>query len=191
MIDLGEWSREDPDGSLVVQGGRVGWLKADRTAVRYVGLEEETVGDFRYSFVVCIEECHVEDELNRGLLRLWELRIDKANLLWTNARKTPEGWAIHFQHRHQGQALWAYDGTVSLTLGKRYLVEVQRSGDWHRLWVRDEETDTVYVDTGEIQGLKIPFHWVRVASTIISRRNNGNWSTGYIENLQMTPNKKP
>lgn len=190
MIEFGGWSREDPDGSLSIQGGRVSWAKADRTTVRYVGRETGVIDDFRHCFIVCLEACHVEDELNRGLLRLWELRIDGANLLWANARKTPCGWTIHFQHRHQGRALWVYDGTESLSLGRRYAVEVQRVGDRHRLRVLDEEVDAVYVDSGEIQGLNIPFRWVRVASTIISRRNNGNWSTGYIENLQITPNQK-
>ena len=189
-MDLGGWSREDPNGVLTVQSGRVSWLEADRTTVRYVGMETGVIGDFRHSFIVCIDECHVDDELNRGLLRLWELRIDGANLLWANARKTPEGWTIHFQHRHEGRALWVFDGTESLTLGRRYAVEVQRTGNLHRLRVLNEETDAVCVDSGEIQGLKLPFHWIRVASTIVSRRNNGNWSTGYIENIQITPNHK-
>ncbi|MEE8355247.1 MAG: hypothetical protein V3S09_05415 [Candidatus Bathyarchaeia archaeon] len=167
------------------------WVKADRTVVRYVGRETGVAGDFRHRFVVCIEECRVEDELNRGLLRLWELRIDGANLLWANARKTPGGWTIHFQHRHEGRALWVYDDMESLILGRRYAVEVQRTGDKHRLIVLDEETDAVYVDSGEIQGLNLPFCWIRVASTIVSRRNNGNWSTGYIENLKITPGLKP
>ncbi len=189
MIDLSGWSREDPDGSLTVNDGRVSWVKADRTNVRYIGRETGVVGDFRHCFVVCIEECHVEDELNRGLLRLWELRIDGANLLWANARKTPDGWTIHFQHRHEGQALWVYDSTESLTLVHRYAVEVQRTGNQHRLRVLNEETDAVYVDSGEIQGLKLHFPSVRFASTIVSRRNNGNWSTGYIENLRITPDQ--
>ena len=189
MIDLGGWPREDPDGSYTVQDGRVSWEKADRTTIRYVGKETGTVGDFRHSFVVRIDECHVEDELNRGLLRLWELRIDGVNLLWTNARKTPGGWTIHFQQRHQGRGLWVYDGTEPLTLGQRY--EVQRTGDQHRLRVMNEETDTVYVDTGEIRGLIQSFRWIRVASTTISRRNNGNWSTGYIENFIISPDLKP
>ena len=182
---------EDPDGSLTVQDGRVGWVKADRTTIRYVGKETGTVGDFRHSFIVCIEECQVEDELNRGLLRLWELRHDNANLLWTNARKTPHGWTIHFQQRHQGRGLWVYDDTEPLTLGQRYAVEVKRTGDQHRLRVLNEETHAVLVDTGEIQGLNRPFRWIRVASTIISRRNNGNWSTGNIENLNIFPNHEP
>jgi hypothetical protein len=191
MIDLSGWSREDPDESLTVQDGRVNWVKADRTTVRYVGKETTTVGDFRHSFVVSIDECQVEDGLNRGLLRLWELRIDRGNLLWTNARKTPRGWTIHFQQRHQGRGLWVYDCTEPLTLRQRYAVEVQRTGDQHRLRVLNIETDAVLVDTGEIQGLNLPFRWIRVASTIISRRNNGNWSTGYIENLKITSSHKP
>jgi hypothetical protein len=191
LIDLGGWHLEDPDRSYTVNDGRVSWVKADRTTVRYVGMETTIVGDFRHSFVVRIDECRVEDELNRGLLRLWELRIDAANLLWTNARKTPRGWTIHFQHRHQGRGLWVYDGSESLSLGQRYKVEVQRIGDQHRLRVFNEETDAEYVDTGEIQGLNLPFNWIRVASTIISRRNNGNWSTGYIENLKISSNHKP
>lgn len=174
-----------------VQGCRVSWERADRTTVRYVGRKTGTAGDFRHRFVVIIDECHVEDELNRGLLRLWELRIDGANLLWTNARKAPGGWTIHFQQRHEERGLWVYDGTEPLALGRRYVVEVQRTGDRHRLRVLDEETGAVYVDTGEIQGLIRPFCWIRVASTIVSRRNNGNWSTGYIENLEISPDLKP
>ncbi len=102
------------------------------------------------------------------------LRIDNVNLLWANARKTPEGWTIHFQHRHEWRALWVYDSTEPLNLWQRYVVEVRRTGDRHRLKVLNEESDSLYVDSGEIQGLNLPFLWLRVASTIVSRRNNGN-----------------
>ena len=188
MIDLGEWSREDPDGSITVKNGRVSWVKADRTTVRYVSKETYIHNDFQHSFIVCIDECHVEDELNRGLLRLWELRYDGDNFLWTNARKIPRGWTIHFQQRHEGQRLWVYDGTEPLALRQKYLIKLQRSGCQHRLRVLNEETNALYVDTGEILGFNRPFNWIRIASTIRSRRNNGNWSTGYIENLKMTSN---
>ena len=104
-------------------------VKADLITIQYIGMETEVIGDFRHRFVVCIDACHVEDELNRELLRLWELRIDGANLLWANARKTPKGWTIHFQHRHEGRALWVYDGTDFLLLGQMYAVEVQRTWD--------------------------------------------------------------
>jgi hypothetical protein len=191
MIDLGEWSREDPDGSITVQNGRVSWVKADRTTVRYVGKETNITDDFQHCFIVSIDEGHVEDELNRGLLRLWELRHDEDNLIWINARKTAGGWTIHYQQRHQGRILWVYDGTESLTWGTRYTVKLKRTGNQYRLRVLNEETNVSHVDTEEIQGVTQTSHWIRVASTIKSRRNNGNWSTGYIENLRMAPDHKP
>lgn len=186
MIDLGEWSRVDVDGSIIVQNGRVSWVKADRTVKRYIGMETDIIDDFQHCFIVCIDEGHVEDELNRGLLRLWELRHDEDNFTWINARKTICGWTVHFQQLILGRRLWVYDGTDSLSWGRRYVVEVQRTGDQHRLRVMSEETNAMHVDTGEIQGVNQTFHWIRVASTIRSRRNNGNWSSGYIENLKIT-----
>ena len=183
MIDLNEWHREDPDGSMRVQGGRVSWVKADRSAVRYIGREARVEDGFRHSLTVCIEEGHVEDELNRGLLRLWELRRDWETRIWIYARKTRAGWTIHFEQRHQGQDLWAYHGAETLNWGQRYTVELGRTENQHRLRVMNEETKALHTDTGEIRGVNQPFQGIWIASTIKSRRNNGNWSTGYMENL--------
>jgi hypothetical protein len=183
MFTLSEWFREDPDGSLSVQGDRVRWVKADRSAVRYVGRETRVAEDFHHRFIVCIEEGYVEDELNRGLLRLWELRSDWDNRVWVYARKTVDGWTINFEQRHLGQGLWAYHGEEPLSWGRRYVVELDRVGDSHRLRVLSEGGEHQRVDTGEIEGVNQPFDWIWVASTIKSRRNNGNWSTGYIEDL--------
>ncbi len=185
VIDLDEWTLEDPDGSLSVQGGRVGWVKADRSAVRYIGRETQVQDDFHHSFTVCMEEGHVEDELNRGLLRLWELRRDWENRIWIYARKTTGGWTVHFEQRHRGQDLWAFHGETLLAWGRRYTVRLERAGDLHRLRVLNEETDEFRVDSGEVQGVVQHFDWIWIASTIKSRRNNGNWSTGYVENLIM------
>jgi hypothetical protein len=66
-------------------------------------------------------------------------------------------------------------------------VKLDRAGDRHRLRVLREDGGTVYVDTGHIEGENQPFDRLWIASTIKSRRNNGNWSTGYIERLTMTP----
>ena len=191
MIDLSEWSREDPDGSITVQNGRVSWVKADRTTIRYVGKNTNIIDDFQHCFIISIDKCHIEDELNRGLLRLWELRRDEDNRIWINARKTTDGWTIYYQQLHQGRVLWVYNGTKPLTRGQRYMVKLQRTGNQYRLRVLNEETNTLHVDTGEIQGVNQPFHRIWIAAPIKSRRNNGNWSTGYIENLTMTPNHKP
>ena len=91
MSGLGGWVLEDPDGSMSVQGGRVSWVRADRGSVRYAGMEMRVADDFHHRFIVCIEEGHVEDELNRGLIRLWELRRDWDDRIWIYARKAAGG----------------------------------------------------------------------------------------------------
>ena len=187
MFDLGEWFREDPDGSISIHGDRVSWVKADRSAVRYVGRETRVTDEFHHRFIVCMEEGYVEDELNRGLLRLWELRCDWDNRIWIYARKTADGWTIHYEQRYRGQDLWAFHGAEPLSWGQRVVVELDRVGDRHRLRVQSEDGEAVCVDTGGIEGVNQPFDWLWIASTIRSRRNNGNWSTGYIESLTMTP----
>jgi len=77
MPDFTDWRAQDPDGSIIVEEGRVSWRKADRTAVRYIGKQIEISGDFQHSFVVCFLEGEVEDELNQGFIRLWEIRKGK------------------------------------------------------------------------------------------------------------------
>jgi len=186
MFNLSEWFREDPDGSISVHGDRVSWAKADRSAVRYVGRETRVTDEFHHRFIVCMEEGYVEDELNRGLLRLWELRCDWDNRIWIYARKTADGWTIHYEQRYRGQDLWAFHGAEPLSWGQRFVVELDRVGDRHRLRVLGEDGETVCVDTGGIEGVNQPFDWLWIASTIKSRRNNGNWSTGYLESLTMT-----
>jgi hypothetical protein len=185
MFTFNGWLREDSDGCLSVHGDRVNWLEADRSAVRYVGRETRVTDDFLHQFIVCIEEGYVEDELNRGLLRLWELRCDWDNRIWIYARKTTDGWTVHYEQRYQGRDLWAFHGKEPLSLGERYVVELDRVGDQHRLRVLTEDGETVCVDTGGIEGVNQSFDWIWIASTIKSRRNNGNWSTGYIESFYM------
>jgi hypothetical protein len=185
MLDLSDWHVEDIDGTLSVQGSRVSWKDADRSTVRYIGKESRITDDYHHRFTVCIEEGHVEDEQNRGLLRLWELRRDWENRIWIYARKTSAGWTIHFEQRHQGLDLWAFHGEKPLEWGRRYTVELSRTDKIHRLRVLDEETEAPCVDTREIRGVTQIYTGIWIASTIKSRRNNGNWSTGYIESLMI------
>jgi len=190
MINLSEWIREDPDGYILVHGDRVSWVKADRSAVRYIGKETRVTDGFYYLFIVCIEEGYVEDELNRGLLRLWELRRDWDNRVWVYAQKDADGWTIHYEQRYKGRDLWAFHGPEPLSWGQRFVVELNRVGNHHQLRVLSEDGETVCVDTGVIEGVSQSFDWLWIASTIKSRRNNGNWSTGYIEGLIMTPDHR-
>jgi hypothetical protein len=186
MFDFTEWFLEDTDGSLTVNKNRVSWVKADRSTVRCVGSNIEVTDDFHHQFTVCIQDGYVEDELNVGLIRLWELRQDWENRIWIYARKTSDGWTIHFEQRYRGCDLWAIHGEERFAWGRRYSIKLDREGDQYRLRMVDEETDALLTDFKELRGINQPFQQIWIASTKKSRRNRGNWSTGYIENLVMS-----
>ncbi len=187
MYDFRDWVHEDPDNCILVHRNKVNWIHADRHYVRYIGKETNVNGDYNHSFIVSIEEAYTEDELNRGLLRLWEIRNDWDNRVWVYARKTGNMWTIHFEGKYQGQNIWAFHSDERFILGQRYMVELDRIGAIYSLKVMSENHETCYCDTGEIRGEKQAFRWVWLASTIKSRRNNGNWSTGYIEEFHTEP----
>ena len=184
MSDFTNWYQENQDGVLAVHGSRVYWKKANRTALRYIGMELETASNYSHRFTVCIEEGYVEDELNRGLIRLWELRCDWDNRVWIYARKENAGWTIHYEQRHQGQNIWDFNGDEPLIWGKMYVVELKRIGNLYGLKVLDEKTGIKLVEC-TIEGVNQSYNQIWIASTIKSRRNNCNFSTGYIEELAL------
>ena len=78
-----------------------------------------------------------------------------------------------------GAGLLGFPRRGAALLGQRYVVELD--GDGHRLRVLSDDGEKACVDTGGIEGVNQSFAWLWIASTIRSRRNNGNWSTGYME----------
>ena len=185
MSGFADWNKQDHDGCLSIKGGRVSWLKADRTAVRYIGKQVDVPGDFLHSFVVCFLDGEVEDEQNQGFIRLWEVRNDWENRTWVYARKNGNGWTIYFEQLNRKDQVFAFQGSSRLHFGDRYTVKVVRVDGNYRLEVLDS-AGMLVEDSQEVAGVPQSYEFVWLASTIISRRNNGNWSTGFIENLTLS-----
>jgi len=188
MPDFSDWSIQDDDGVLSIDEGRVSWHQADRTAVRYIEKQYNVPSDFVHSFVVCFLEGEVEDEENRGFIRLWEIRNDWENRAWVYARKNGDGWTIYLEQLSKRVKVMAFEGSARLEFGSRYTVKVSKDWGDYRLVVMDDEGLTVE-ESGDVSGVLEGYSHVWLASTIKSRRNNGNWSTGYIEGLTMSSEK--
>ena len=172
-----------------MEGSRLVWERADRTRVRYAEAHTRVEEGFRHRFTACIEEGWVEDELNRGLIRLWELRRDWGNRVWVYARWEGEGWSIHMEEAHRGVGLWEFHGGRVFPWGAAVVVEVERGEGGYRLDARVEGGPEEGV--GWLEGSGQGFDRVWMASTIKSRRNNHNWSTGYVEALEAEPPVHP
>jgi hypothetical protein len=184
MPGFSDWSVQDDDGVLNIEGDKVSWYQADRTAVRYIGRPLAVPGDFVHSFVVCFIEGEVEDEENRGFIRLWEVRNDWENRAWVYARKNGNGWTIYLEQLSKKTKVMAFEGSSRLDFGRRYTVKVSRDWGDYRLVMQDADCLAVE-DSGDVSGVLQGYSQVWLASTIKSRRNNDNWSTGYIEGLSM------
>ena len=190
MSGFADWNKQDHDGCLSIKGGRVSWLKADRTAVRYIGKQVDVPGDFLHSFVVCFLDGEVEDEQNQGFIRLWEVRNDWENRTWVYARKNGDGWTIYFEQLSRKDKVFAFQGSSRLRFGDRYTVKVSRVESDYRLEVQDD-AGMIAEDSQEVEGVPQSYEYIWLASTIKSRRNNGNWSTGYVENFTMASQDYP
>jgi len=188
MSGFSDWSVQDGDGVLSTDGGKVSWIKADRTAVRYIEKTLDVPVDFVHSFVVCFLDGGVEDEENRGFIRLWEVRNDWENRVWIYARKNGEGWTIFLEQLSKNDKVIQFAGLERLVFGSRFTVKVSRDGGDYRLVVQDSSGLT-REDSGGLSGAHQGYNFIWLASTIKSRRNNGNWSTGYIESLSLTCEK--
>jgi hypothetical protein len=184
MADFTNWNLLDLDGCFSITLDRVSWYKADRTTVRYIEKQLEILSDFTHTFDVSIMEGEVEDELNRGFIRLWEIRNDWENRTWVYARKKGNGWTIHFEQLDQKKKLFEFHGLNRHQFHSRYSIEITRVGEVFRLKVRDE-FGSIIEDSKEIKGKPKSYSYIWLASTIKSRRNNNNWSSGFIENLTM------
>jgi hypothetical protein len=188
MPDFSDWTVRDDDSVLTIEGDKISWHKADRTAVRYIGKQHNVPDDFVHEFVVCFLEGEVEDEENRGFIRLWEVRNDWKNRAWVYARKNGDCWTIYLEQLNKRVRVMAFEGSARLLFGSRYTVKISRDWGDYRIVVIDGEGLTVE-DSGNVSGVFQGYSQVWLASTIKSRRNNGNWSTGYIENLSLMSEK--
>jgi hypothetical protein len=184
MRDFTDWNFQDHDGCFSITTDRISWHKVDRTIVRYIENQLEVLSDFTHTFDVCIKEGEVEDELNRGFIRLWEIRNDWENRTWIYIRKKGNRWTIHFEQLDQKKKLIEFHGSNRHQFNSRYSIEITRIGEVFRLKVRDE-FGSIIEDSKEKKGKPKSYSNIWLASTIKSRRNNGNWSSGYIENLQI------
>jgi len=184
---LSSWEVEDSDGCLDISARRVSWIRADRTRVRYISKDMGVVGDFRHVFDAIISEAFTESAQHRGLIRLWELRKDWESRIWMYARQQADRtkmWTVHLEQREGGDDLWAFHGSHDLEIGVRHRLEVSRIGGLCALRVYSGPSNCEPLEkSGWIGGVDTKYERLWLSSTIRSRRNKGNWSTGYIENL--------
>ena len=190
-VDFQTWTVDDPDGRLVIGGTIVLWSHADRTLFRQVRLEvaEASIADFRHRLEVQVSAAYAVSAEHCGLLRLWECRNNWVSRMWIYARHDVEctnSWTIHFEQKDESYGEWKWHGRVRLDLGSTYSVALNRTNRYCRLQVSAPDSlEESLEDSGNIRCADTPYREVWVCSTLRTPYNNGNWSSGFIENLYL------
>ncbi len=194
--DFSSWEVEDSDNRLRVDKNKVEWNHADRTKVRYISMDlgHAEIFDFDHSFDVCLLESFTVSKAHRGLLRFWECRKDWENRIWIFARQDmdkKDKWTIHLEQKSNDNDLWAFESTFRFNLMTTYYVMVARRGNACRLRVYSDLLHThLLEDSEDIQGVNETYQYVWICSTLCTKKNQANCSSGFIENFQIKPKPK-
>jgi len=189
--DFSAWEMEDADSRLSVGKNRIEWKQADRTKVRFVSkdLGAAEIADFDHRFEVCLFDSFTVSEKHRGLLRFWECRNDWEDRIWVFARQDLDNkkkWTIHFEQKSNDKDLWAFESTYRFSLATTYHVSVTRRGNDFRLKVySDPLQDHLVEDSNNIGGADERYRYVWICSTLCTKNNQANCSSGFIENFRL------
>lgn len=187
--DFVAWTIEDPDCRFTVSPRRVSWTHADRTLFRQVRLDltEGGIADFRHCQSVLISEAQAVSPEHCGLLRLWECRNDWANRIWAYARHdltSPGNWTVHFEQVGSEAPAWEWHGSSRLELGVTYRIVIERKDTHCGLIVSSPgSVDKLLEDSGQLRCAATTYREIWVCSTLRTRFNQENWSSGFIEDL--------
>ena len=189
--DFSSWEIEDSDNRLSVDKNKIAWNNADRTKVRYISIDlgHAKIVDFDHRFDVRLFESFTVSKAHRGLLRFWECRNDWENRIWIFARQDMDNkdkWTIHFEQKSDDNNLWAFESTYRFNLMATYYVKVIRRGNDCRLRVYSDPLHTYLLeDSKDIQGANESYQYIWICSTLCTKKNQANWSSGLIENFRI------
>jgi hypothetical protein len=94
-------------------------------------------------------------------------------------------WTMHLEHKSGDKDLWAFESTYRFSLNTPYYVSTIRVGNDYRLKVySDSNYSNLLEDSENIQGASDRYRYIWLSSTLNTKKNQGNRSSGYIQNFQ-------
>ena len=192
QVDFTEWMRKDPENKFIVIPEKVSWTHVDRTIPIEVikDYSENFFKDFEHSFSVQLTEIENKGPVRRHMITLWKMWDRGGNVLSVYAAQVKDSndkWNIVFFQRKNGKNLWVYSGTYQYDINKKYFFIVNRIAENCRIIVfEDDERALKIEDSGFKAGVADYYRFLSVAAGINVNVDREDWSSGSIENLQIT-----
>lgn len=191
MEDFITWNKFDPEGKYTVTSNRVEWDHVDRTAwIRvFKDFGEDYIENFECKFAVNFSSIEAGVSTNRLIIHLLSVMNDIANQISVYAHQfgdTDNKWRIVFFQRKERNNVFVFIGNIEFTTNKLYYIKVTRMDNICRVIVYDDVDEMIILeDSGDKTGIIDKYRYVAVARGIDNPVDREDWSSGYIENLEI------
>ena len=192
QVDFTDWIRRDPEKKFSISPEKVSWNHVDRTISIEVfkDYNENLFEDFEHSFSAQLTEINNINPATRHMITLWGIWNKGGNRLGVYAAQVKDSnhkWKIVFFQRKNGKNLWVYFGRYQYDINKKYFFTIERKAENCRIIVcEDDERSLKVEDSGFNVGVADYYRFLSVAGGINVNVDSEDWSSGSIENLQIT-----
>ena len=191
-IDFTEWIKRDPENKFSISSEKVSWNHVDRTnsIEIYKDYNENFFKDFEHSFSAQLNEITNSKPTTRHMINFWALWNKGGNILSVYAsqvRDSTDKWKIVFFQRKNGKNLWIYSGGHHYEMNKKYFFTIKRKAENCQIIVyEDAKRVNKIEDSGLKAGVADNYRFLTVTRGVNVKHESEDWSSGSIENLQIT-----
>lgn len=185
------WTERDPDDKLNISANRIDWISADRSVGYrvYKDFGEDCFGDFEHRFAAGFSKIVTKSEKNRLIIIFWECLNNPANRIYTYAQqvgKNNDKWTLVVAQKKNGKNLWVFNGDYQFDIDKKYYFTIIRRDTLCQVKVfTDYDRINIVEDSGKHNCVKDKYRYLWVTTIGKTKVDPDDWSTGYIENLEL------
>ena len=189
----------NPNNALQITSTKAEWNHSDRTVEFSLVYPAPTpITNFTHRFSFCLLEVEAGDNSQRGIGGIWHLTNEETpptlNSLsvWGEQVGDQDGvYYLYFAQKSNDVIDFIRNMGV-FDAGEEYYLEISRQGKDCCLKIyNDTSYSQVISETGYIEGLDTPYHYLGMATHHIRTDDIDDWTSGYVENLMIAEPPNP
>jgi len=118
---------------------------------------------------------------------MWDRGGNVLSVYAAQVKDSNDKWNIVFFQRKKGKNLWVYSGSYPYAINKKYFFTIERKGKTSRIIVfEDDERSLKIEDSGFKAGVADYYRFLSAPAGVNVNVDTRDWTSGSIENLQLT-----
>lgn len=187
-VDFTSWNVKDSDNIFKITRNKISWTKADRKDNRRIfkNFGDDYFVDFQHMFKIKFTKINSESKASRTIIGLWDCRNDSRNRIWVCAHQIgdiKDKWKVVIAQNIDGKQSILYDGIYTFDINVTYIFNVKKVTNYFRLKIYNEgDIISILEDSDDLFCGDVKYSTIWLLTLKKSKRN-GDYSTGYVENI--------